>query len=170
MFTTAQLAGYIGILTGHKHNAFTFSINERDQGDWWMNLIFGLLDKKSTPLSFLSRKVLENATSFDEAVKTLATATLIAPAHFIVGGVKTNEGAVITRNQLEAIDIWRLNASSSGIEKWYLLETNYDHWVPPPANDDRRTPGMKAMNATTQANINYSTLLDVLTIHPVCNP
>ncbi len=112
---------------------------------------------------------MENRTSFEDAVKYLSSTDLIAPVYFIVGGVKTNEGAVITRNQLEAIDIWRLNASSSGIEKWYLLETNYDHWVPPPANDDRRTPGMKAMNATTQANINYETMMDVLTLNPICN-
>jgi hypothetical protein len=49
------------------------------------------------------------------------------------------------------------------------IETNYDHWVPPPPNDDRRTPGMRAMNQTTQANINEDTLLSVLTISPVCN-
>jgi hypothetical protein len=44
-----------------------------------------------------------------------------------------------------------------------------DHWVPPPDNDNRRTPGMKYMNATGQANINYDTLLNVLTLDPVCN-
>jgi len=29
VFTSAQLAGFVGVITGHKHNAFTFSINER---------------------------------------------------------------------------------------------------------------------------------------------
>ena len=134
-----------------------------------MNLIFGLLDRKAKPLSFLSRELMENRTNYEDAVKLLSSADLIAPVYFIVAGVKPDEGAVITRNQWEAIDIWRLNASSSGIEKWYLLETNYDHWVPPPAHDDRRTPGMKAMNATTQAKINYETMMDVLTLIPVCN-
>ena len=23
---------------------------------------------------------------------------------------------------------------------WFILETNYDHWKPPPSFDDRRTP------------------------------
>lgn len=99
----------------------------------------------------------------------LSTTDMIAPAYFIVGGVKAYEGAVLTRAQDQLINIWRLNASSKGIEKWYLLETNYDHWVPPPASDDRRTPGMKAMNATGQANINAYTILKVLTTEPVCN-
>lgn len=29
MFTSAHLAGFIGVITGHKQNAFTFEINER---------------------------------------------------------------------------------------------------------------------------------------------
>lgn len=109
---------------------------------------------------------MENATDFNDAVKKLSTTDLIAPAYFIVAGYKPNEGAVITRDQYETLDIWRLNNDKN---IWYILETNYDHWVPPPPNDDRRTPGMKAMNTTTQANININTLMDVLTIQPVCN-
>lgn len=169
LFTTVQVAGYLGILTGHKQNSFTFSLNERDQGSWLINLLFALIDRKATPIAFLTRSVMENQTDFESAVSQLKTTDLIAPVYFIVGGMKPYEGVVLTRDQGGAVDEWRLDASSSGIESWYLLETNYDHWVPPPQNDNRRTPGMKAMNATTQANINLDTLLDVLTINPVCN-
>lgn len=35
--------------------------------------------------------------------------------------------------------------------RWYVLETNYDPWTDPFFLDDRRTPGMKCMNQTTQA-------------------
>ena len=166
MFTSAQVAGFLGILSGHRYKQFTFSINERDQGEWWVNFIFALLDKKASPLSFLTRQVLENATDFNDAVNQLSSHDLIAPAYFIVAGVKPDEGVVITRNQSALINTWRLDNSNN---IWYLLETNYDHWVPPPPNDDRRTPGMRAMNQTTQANINYNTLFNVLTIDPVCN-
>lgn len=34
--------------------------------------------------------------------------------------------------------------------RWYVLETNYDHWTAPLFLDDRRTPAMKCMNQTTQ--------------------
>lgn len=34
--------------------------------------------------------------------------------------------------------------------RWYVLETNYDHWKEPLFLDDRRTPAMKCMNQTTQ--------------------
>lgn len=112
---------------------------------------------------------MENATSFDEAVKILEANDLIAPAYFIVGGLEPYEGIVITRSQYEMVDVWKMNKTSPGIEKWYLLETNYDHWLPPPKNDDRRTPGMKAMNQTGSDNLNFETLMDVLTLQPVCN-
>jgi N-acylethanolamine-hydrolysing acid amidase len=140
-----------------------------DQGAWWINFLFSIIDKKAKPIAFLTRSVFENATDFNKAVSMLSTSDIIAPAYFIVAGFNPYEGAVITRSQNEVIDVWRLNATSKGIESWYLLETNYDHWVPPPSKDDRRTPGMKAMNATGQANINVNTLLDVLSISPVCN-
>ena len=71
---------------------------------------------------------MENATSYQEAVKILSTHDLIAPVYFIVGGVGPYEGAVITRNQFKTIDTWTLDPNSTGIESWYLLETNYDHW------------------------------------------
>ena len=112
---------------------------------------------------------MENVTNFDDAIALLSTQDLIAPAYFIVGGVKPDEGVVITRNQDELVDLWRINKMSSGADKWYLLETNYDHWLPPPPNDDRQTPGMNAMNTITQERINSDNLMDVLTLKPVCN-
>ena len=143
----------MGVVTGHKYNAFTFSVDERgvfifilkehkiiifvidntfifikDQGGWWENLIFAIMDRKAEPLSFLTRSLMENETTFDSALQRLSTQDLIAPAYFILGGVNGEQGAVVTRFQDKLVDVWRLNASSAGIEKWYLLETNYDHW------------------------------------------
>ena len=112
---------------------------------------------------------MENITDYNDAIKLLSNHDLIAPAYFIVGGIKPDEGAVITRSQHELIDTWKINRESTSADKWYLLETNYDHWIPPPANDDRQTPGMNAMNQITQDNINIYNLMEVLTIKPVCN-
>ncbi len=112
---------------------------------------------------------MENADSYDEAVKMLQKRHLIAGAYYIVGGVRPNQGVVITRNQMRTVDTWRLNSTSTRSDKWYLLETNYDHWKEVPIDDDRRTPGRKAMNDITQANINMNTLMDVMSIWPVCN-
>lgn len=36
------------------------------------------------------------------------------------------------------------------LSRWYVLETNYDHWKEPLFLDDRRTPAIKCMDKTTQ--------------------
>ena len=58
----------------------------------------------------------------------------------------SGEGAVVTRNQTQAVNVWNLVSSNL---KWFLLETNYDHWEPPPSSDDRRDPGIRAMQVRT---------------------
>lgn len=35
--------------------------------------------------------------------------------------------------------------------RWYVVETNYDHWKEPLFLDDRRTPAIKCLNQTGQS-------------------
>ena len=130
----------------------------KDQDDWWINLLYGLFDKKTEPLSFLTGNLMENTTNFNDAVSLLSKTDLIAPAYFIVGGVEPEQGVVITRNQSQVVNLWKLDSKSIGIGSWYLLKTNCDHWLPPPPNDDRRDPGMSAMNAIGQNNMQFARL------------
>jgi hypothetical protein len=129
-----------------------------------INIIAAILDKKSSPLTFLTRNLMENITNYNDAVDLMSKHDLIAPAYFIIGGIKPNEGSIITRDQFETLDIWHLNSTN---KQWYILETNDDHWLPP--EDDRRVAAMTALNKTTQHNINPTTLFDVLSMRPVCN-
>lgn len=67
-------------------------------------MLYALLEmaeKEVVPLSILTREVLLKAETYDQAVDMLSSHLLIAPAYFIVGGVKPNEGVVITRDQHE---------------------------------------------------------------------
>lgn len=73
---------------------------------------------------------------------------------------------VITRNRGGPADIWPLDPLNGA---WFRVETNYDHWKPVPKADDRRTPAIKALNATGQANLSLETLFQVLSVFPVCN-
>ncbi|TSN95693.1 Acid ceramidase [Bagarius yarrelli] len=50
-------------------------------------------------MSFLTRTVLENATSYSEAKKLLSDTTLLAPAYFILGGNQSGEACIITRSR-----------------------------------------------------------------------
>uniref|UniRef100_A0A8C2ZYT5 ceramidase n=1 Tax=Cyclopterus lumpus TaxID=8103 RepID=A0A8C2ZYT5_CYCLU len=117
-------------------------------------------------MSFLTRSVLENANSYEEAKTLLAQTKLLAPAYFILGGNQTGQGCIVTRSRLLSIDILEIDLKMG---RWYVLETNYDHWKEPLFLDDRRTPAMTCMNRTTQTNISLKTMYDVLSTKPVLN-
>ena len=87
-------------------------------------------------------------------------------------GQKIGEGAVITRNRDHADDsdgvnngVWRTNPPTN----WYRLETNYDHWLPVPSNDDRRDPANKMMTAIGPDAVGPETLFTMLSTAPVLN-
>uniref|UniRef100_A0A8C7G291 Acid ceramidase n=1 Tax=Oncorhynchus kisutch TaxID=8019 RepID=A0A8C7G291_ONCKI len=168
VFKSTNFAGYVGMLTGIKPHAFTLTMNERFSLDGgYIGIVEWILGNRDGMwMSFLTRSVLENATSYEEAKNLLAQTKLLAPAYFILGGNQTGQGCVITRSRVLSLDIWEIELK---LGRWYVLETNYDHWKEPLFLDNRRTPAMKCMNQTTQANISLKTVYDVLSTKPVLN-
>jgi len=169
VYTAASFAGYVGVLTAMKKDAFTFSINERfTLNGGYVGLFEWLLSRGTNGakwLGFFTRDVMLNATSYAEAKKLFSEKEMIAPAYFIIGGTKAGEGAVITRDRKGVADTWELSTS----HRWYVLETNYDRWKKPMFADDRRTPAMKCMNETTQKGLGFKGLFNVLSTKPVLN-
>lgn len=53
-------------------------------------------------------------------MSNLSDAPLIADVYYIVAGTKEKEGAVITRDRLNASDVWRLSPP----ERWFEVETS----------------------------------------------
>ncbi|XP_006871665.1 PREDICTED: N-acylethanolamine-hydrolyzing acid amidase [Chrysochloris asiatica] len=164
-YTGTTFLGYVGLWTGQSPHKFTVSGDERDKGWWWENMMAGLLQRHS-PISWLIRSTLSESESFNAAVIKLAKTPLIADVYYIVGGISPREGVVITRNRNGPADIWPLDPLNG---QWFRVETNYDHWKPVPKEDDRRTPAIKALNATGQANLSLETLFQVLSVKPVYN-
>ncbi|XP_030169518.1 N-acylethanolamine-hydrolyzing acid amidase isoform X1 [Lynx canadensis] len=164
-FTGTTFIGYVGLWTGQSPHKFTISGDERDEGWWWENVIAALFQRHSL-ISWLIRTTLSESENFDAAVYKLAKTPLIAGVYYIVGGVSPREGVVITRNRNGPADIWPLDPLNGA---WFRVETNYDHWKPAPEKDDRRTPAIKALNATGQENLSLETLFQVLSVFPVCN-
>lgn len=169
VYTGTTFAGLIGLATAQKPHAYTISVNERDTGTWWMNAFEALLAGTHGITFLLVRDVASNKEmDFELAVDTLANSHVIAPSYIIVGGTKSGEGVVITRDRTAAKDLWRMDDPDHE-GHWYLVETNYDHWQPPPAGDDRRDPAIKAMDGTTRAGLNATSLFKVLSTPPVLN-
>lgn len=168
VFLSTSFAAYVGMITGMKPGVLTLTMNERFSIDGGyigvLEWILGI--KQGAWMSFLTRRVLENATSYEEAKTLLSKTVLLAPAYFILGGAKSGEGCVITRSRQSCLDILELDLQKG---QWYVLETNYDHWKPPLPIDNRRGAAMKCMNRTTQKNISFGTVYDVLSTKPVLN-
>nr|XP_020448664.1 N-acylethanolamine-hydrolyzing acid amidase [Monopterus albus] len=163
-----SFAGYVGLWTGQSPNKFTVTGNQRGSEhwwNWWKNVVSAVLFHRS-PVSWLVRETLEEAENFQDALMRLSKIPIITGVYYIVGGVRAWEGVVITRDRTGPADIWPLDRMNRG---WYRVETNFDHWLPPPASDHRREAANKALNATGQDHINMDTLYQVLSLYPVCN-
>ncbi|XP_069833799.1 acid ceramidase isoform X2 [Dendropsophus ebraccatus] len=168
VFLSTSFAGYVGMLTGMKPGILTLTMNERFSLDGgYIGVIEWILGiRQGAWMSFLTRSVLENATSYEEAKTLLSKTVLLAPAYFILGGNKSGEACVITRSRQSCLDIWELDIQKG---QWYVLETNYDHWKPPLPIDNRRGLALKCMDKTTQKNISFATIYDMLSTKPVLN-
>ncbi|XP_034554313.1 N-acylethanolamine-hydrolyzing acid amidase-like [Notolabrus celidotus] len=163
-----SFAGYVGLWTGQSPNKFTVSGDQRGSEhwwNWWKNVVSAFIFRRS-PVSWLVRETLEKADNFQDAVIRLSKIPIITGVYYIVGGTQAGEGAVITRDRTGPADIWPLDPVNG---EWYRVETNFDHWRPPPARDHRREAASKALNATGQEHINMKTLYQVLSLFPVCN-
>lgn len=167
LYTGTTFAGMVGLLTGQKPHAYTISVDERDQGFWWMNVLEAFIAGTHGISTLHVRDALaDKDMDFGAVVDFLAEKPFIAPCYVIVGGTSPNEGVVITRDRSEAQDVWRMDANNGD---WFLVETNYDHWKPPPDDDDRRDPAIKAMVEMSRGGLNATSLFRVMSTPPVLN-
>jgi len=71
---------------------------------------------------------------------------------------------VITRNRENAADVWMLSVSEG---RWFLVETNWDHWKPP--GDDRRQTAINGMNNCGHTGDTLACMYSVLSTPNVLN-
>ena len=177
LYKGTTIVSFVGLLnamrpydSNTKTGGFTFSMDARCQGGLlFYNLLEALIEGSMTPCQH-SRLVMENSNSFEEAVKGFETGNLINDGYFIVGGMKSSEGAVVSRDRNRNADTWRIDENKEH-GSWYVLETNYDHWEVAPSADDRRTPGNQHMTQLGIQGITPQHLYDdVMTVWPTFNP
>eukprot|EP01114_Cavostelium_apophysatum_P004329 TRINITY_DN1453_c0_g1_i1.p1 TRINITY_DN1453_c0_g1~~TRINITY_DN1453_c0_g1_i1.p1 ORF type:complete len:495 (-),score=141.68 TRINITY_DN1453_c0_g1_i1:82-1533(-) len=170
LFYATTFSGFVGVLSGFKPNAFSMTIDTRfypdGLGDMFYEVIAAITEKNASLVTFLSRDVFTNENDFDAALENLSDGELIADVYYILAGVSAGEGAVISRNRLNASDVWLLDADNG---RWFEVQTNYDHWEQPPWFDNRVTPANNAMNAMGRANLTLDGMFEVLTVKPVLN-
>ncbi len=115
-------------------------------------------------MTILIRDVLEqDGLSYSQAAHMLQTTPQIATGYFMIAGMRPGEGMVITRNRKNTADVWTVDKPKG---RWYILETNFDHWGTP--GDKRRETGERMMNETGP-NFTAKDLYNVLSVSPVKN-
>uniref|UniRef100_A0A3B3WJB5 N-acylethanolamine-hydrolyzing acid amidase n=1 Tax=Poecilia mexicana TaxID=48701 RepID=A0A3B3WJB5_9TELE len=148
-----SLAGYVGLWTGMSPYKFTVSGNQRvNYRILWDNKS-NMTSRRNQIVRVLLTQTLEEAKDFEDAVTRLSTTPLITGVYYIVGGVRAGEGVVITRDRKGPADIWPLEPLNGG---WYRVQTNVDHWLPPPKKLNRRlvtSQIMKKLDAVGQKRI-----------------
>jgi acid ceramidase len=163
IFKSVNFAGFVGVYNGVRPKAFTVTANERfdlKDGGYIGILKWLMGDNSASWMTLLVREVMENATSYNEAVQRLSNTKLMAPVYYIVGGNSSGQGSIIVRSRTETLDVVTLNTSDPN--GWYVLETNYDPKSKPLFIDDRRTPGNECMQKLSRQNVSFSGLFNVL--------
>ena len=185
VYSGVTSAGAIGLATGQKPNSFTININERRTGSMWTNILTLLRDHPGSALCFLVRDALaDHDMNYQGVLDRMTCIPMIASCYIIISGTRPGEGAVISRDRRGAVKpfsngIWKLDVSEG---RWFLLQTNNDHWTKPPniepaghkkmAEDSykREKAGNTAMANMGRSNLSPQGLIDVLSIHDPARP
>ena len=169
IYSQVSYAGFVGVLTAVRKSALTISVDTRFDANLDKYLIKWIEDPNdmSQALTFVTRDAIENYPDFNKASEFIMNTSEVGPAYIIIGGVNKNEGAVITLGpNMTLIDDWTipnaLPANNDTQPPYYVLETNYDHWNPPPPNDDRRYPAEDCMAEIGQNGVSLETLFNVI--------
>lgn len=159
LYSSVSYVGYIGLLTGVRKGGVTVTVDTRFDDNYDQFLKAWLNDPNDTAslLSQALRSQIEDdavGTDFESYSALLGATRLVGPAYAIIGGPKIGQGIVltITPNATEPVDTWRITdsdalpGSAATEDKFYVLQTNYDHWEEPPKIDDRETAAYDCMD------------------------
>ena len=181
LYTGTEFVGYVGLLTGMKPSAFSFSVDQREMIDqhknnhkgWEAfkgvieNIISGV--EGGRPVGMFLRKLAEEGEDFSNALEVVSKENLIAPVYIMLAGTASGEAAVVTRDRLRPDDevgegVWPVDVSNGA---WFRAETNYDHWVDVPDTDNRRGPVNQCMIDLGFENAGLEGIYDCLSTPPV---
>ena len=160
-----ELVGHRGIVNGVKLGKFSVSLNKREKGNI-LDHLFRIYTGKTTP-SFTLLNVIEKAYSYAEAIQILNSTSLTAPAYFIISGINSNEGSIITR---DLDTVYRTDELDVDNGIWFLVTTNTDLDKDESPDDFRRIPAQNNLKNIGRENINYENLFsNVMSVYPTNN-
>lgn len=138
-------------------------INERDTDAASFDQCLDHASKGWVAFPMLLRQGCMHGGDFEAGLKYLKETPMITAGYFTIAGAAPGEGAILTRNGTGTdTNVVRLKNGRPAEKPWYLIQTNYDPWTQPPADDDRRGNGIKSMEAVGSSKVNLDTLWGVM--------
>lgn len=183
LYSSVSYAGYVGLLTGVRKGGVSVSVDTRfdDNYDSFLNSWLHDASDEASLLSQALRVQIEDdavGTDFNTYYTQLGATRLVAPAYAIIGGPNAGQGVVVTiqPNATVPIDTWMITdsdgmpSSAAQADKFYVLQTNYDHWEEPPKIDDRQTAAYDCMdNIITKNGVTKDSVYSMLAAMPSRN-
>lgn len=130
-----------GTATGLNPGHLTLEINVKhgyNAADW----VIGRLANTSVPCAFAPRQVLHGKMGIEAATKFFMESDFAAPMYLIMSGAK-RRGVVLSINVNQSMS--RNLTLDDSTEQTFVVQTNYDHWLPDPTSDPRRTVAHDAL-------------------------
>lgn len=159
LYRSMVQAGYFGVTTGMRPSAFAISVNQRDLKDNYLLWeIVGLISG-SQASSFAIRHALETFDNYDDVVNYFTHVPLLVGEYICIAGLES--GTVITRNRRYVSDVRNIDE-----ENWFIVQSNYDHWLPQPVDDDRYNPVIKRIENIGQDGIDEDVLYHLMILEP----
>lgn len=120
IFEATSWVGYMGILTGVKHNVCSVSINYRRNNlpQFWKN-VWNTLSYRF-PVGYLVREALTHCNNYKNVLNVLETTDIIAPCYIITTGPESGSGNIIVRDR-KSFETHKMDSTKN-----YLAQTNID--------------------------------------------
>jgi len=170
VFRSTSYIGYAGVFEGMKPGAFSVSLNTRFDFS-----VYSALLKWITGINregHFAAQVMRDALTYDEqyaqAAARMNTERLLGPGYLAVAGIKPGEGAILSRSANASFHVWTLEDELKKGNN-FMVNTNWDHWLPDPIFDRRRVPAEACMKELDGANITFPDLFKVLAAKPTRN-
>ncbi|VDN89932.1 unnamed protein product [Brugia pahangi] len=164
LYTAVTFALSVGIYTGQRHGSFSISVNERYSGAYIDTILMEFYTHFTKLVTFTVRMALEEKSTFEEAREMLMKEHFIAPSYLIIAGTEVGQACIITRDRWKAADLKCIDSQS---DRWFLVETNFDHWKVD--KDKRRRIAEKALRQIGKHFLSYGEMLQILSLYPIKN-
>jgi N-acylethanolamine-hydrolysing acid amidase len=126
-----------GVYTGSRRGHQTLEFNWRHHSELSAIQVIGrLLDNATMPVQFLFRTIFERAMSYEESI-TFINTTQFATNFYCISAGTERRGAIYTISYNSSDNVVVLLSDNSTLP--YMVQTNYDRWLPDPMSDPRRT-------------------------------